>query len=775
MEMIKGWSLFLTVFLLLSLTIPLFTITFENFQFYMYIPSSDRTPPQPIEIIRGTNYEDFLLFNVSPTFPLLFWRIETYDYYDGYSWKTTTESKPTESRNQHNTSNIFTVELSSSANENYLPIPSPTSIVFNFTTSPNMKFKVLYDETAGIYKAQLLETASQVEIVYKVTWDSPDFTDISKGNTTLENMPENIRETYLQLPENVPTQVKELAENLKNSSIDIFDQVAKDVKYIVSNFEYDYDLLTGKIQRIIDQDWVLWFLKRGKGVCLDAATALAIILRIQGIPARVCGGFKPSYIVGDKVLYYTGGAHALTEVYLPLYGWIPFDATPPGELDSLPEDQPPWKPSDNRGPPVYLLRTLTSNTLIRNETNEIKGMITTNAEETINSSVKISLDNYEIANAKTKADGSFSYQYYVNPGEEAGKHVLAFDVDSKNLTVKQEVKIVTRTFLTATAVKKALFGNSFLISLHLLDDTGQPLEGQPITLENYGLSGETDREGKLEFSIDPASTVLPENILLVASFDGSDQFLDAKTSTELFAESSPLIFAFILFGLLYVTFGENLPNRLFIRSFREANNAKRLASALPLFVNGEKSKKVNSRLRIHFPEIENSLPPVWGVKDELSIECALEHDAKSIFHNKLSVLVNGVKVFEREANGDKHIASSHVFEKKGPHQITAILYDEASTPLDMAEAELHIVDYREEIIRLYQTFLQSLIQRGVNVKNSMTAREIERMLEQAGMASLDAACVTECFEESEYSHHSIVRKNYRATYLALKEMSANVE
>lgn len=737
----------------------------------MYVPSHHRNVwPYPIEERGGTDHENYLLFSVSPTFPLLFWRAIAYDYYDSFMWRTTTVSNQVElPQDLDNTTKVLTVELSSTEKEIYLPTPSPTSIISNLTTSPNVKSKVFFDETSNIYDIRIIESASHVKLVYQATWDFPD---IHKEAISLDDIPENIHKTYLQLPANLPTEVRRFADSLENSSLNVFDQITEDVKYIVNNFEYDYDLLMGRTQRIIDRDWVLTFLNLRKGTCIDAATALTIILRCQGIPARVCCGFKPTDILKDKVLYYTTSSHALTEVYLPPYGWIPFDATPAADLDSLPEDFPPLRPDDSQGHIIYLLRTLTSNILIRNEKNLIKGVITTNGRKSISSSVRISLDNREIAIVNTEANGSFYYLFYITPNEELGRRILTLDVDSKSLTLEQEVRIVARPSLTAKVLKKGFFGNSLNLKAYLSDDQGLPLEGQKITVENYGLSWETDGEGTLEFSIDLASKILPENIPLVISFNGSDQYLDATTSTQISTEPNPLIFLFILFGLSYVTFKENLPKKL-LTSFRKKDKAKALEKSSLLF--GEKIRSTkSSRLKICFPEIEDSLPAVWGVQDKLLIKCALEHDSVGIY-NKLKVFVNKINVFEGEVNGNKCFTFSHVFEEKGCQKIMAILYDDGNRPLDTAEAELRIVNYREETIRLYQTFLQSLIQRDISIKTSMTAREIEYILQQERIASLNATCVTECFEEAEYSHHSILRRHYKGIYLAFEKVQLDVE
>jgi len=67
-----------------------------------------------------------------------------------------------------------------------------------------------------------------------------------------------------------------------------------------------------------------------RGYCQHFSGAMALLLRMGGIPARVAVGFSPGqldkasgeYIVRDL------DAHSWVEAYFPRYGWITFDPTP---------------------------------------------------------------------------------------------------------------------------------------------------------------------------------------------------------------------------------------------------------------------------------------------------------------------------------------------------------------------------------------------------------------------------------------------------------------
>jgi len=271
-----------------------------------------------------------LLFTVSPTYLRLYWKVFTADEYTGSGWRRSTQEDVVTWFPNPNSGagTIFTVELNTSAKRLSLPIPPPPSSpdLSVPRLTPSQDFTLSVDELADIYGIEMPEPINRTSITYGATWH---YTEIDKTKITLAGLPEEIQTLYLQLPAGLPRQVYAVANNLKDSSLNTFDQILADMFYLVTNFEYDTAFKDGHRSRIIENDWVLSYLKWGKGICVDAATALAIILRCQGIPARINFGFKPGSISADKILYFSTEAHAETEAYLPPYGWVRFDATPP--------------------------------------------------------------------------------------------------------------------------------------------------------------------------------------------------------------------------------------------------------------------------------------------------------------------------------------------------------------------------------------------------------------------------------------------------------------
>ena len=65
-----------------------------------------------------------------------------------------------------------------------------------------------------------------------------------------------------------------------------------------------------------------------RGYCQHFAGAMALMLRMLGIPARVAVGFTSGTYEDGGWTVTNHNAHAWVEVWFPNYGWLPFDPTP---------------------------------------------------------------------------------------------------------------------------------------------------------------------------------------------------------------------------------------------------------------------------------------------------------------------------------------------------------------------------------------------------------------------------------------------------------------
>ncbi|MDQ4093493.1 MAG: transglutaminaseTgpA domain-containing protein [Actinomycetota bacterium] len=125
----------------------------------------------------------------------------------------------------------------------------------------------------------------------------------------------------------VDLRVVHLAAEITAGSRTAFDAtVAVNQWFTEPGNGFSYDLRTAPGN---SGDALVDFLFTGhRGYCEQFASAMAIMLRTLGVPARVAVGFTPGIVTDDSRLITTEDAHAWVEVWFPGSGWLPFDPTP---------------------------------------------------------------------------------------------------------------------------------------------------------------------------------------------------------------------------------------------------------------------------------------------------------------------------------------------------------------------------------------------------------------------------------------------------------------
>jgi len=130
---------------------------------------------------------------------------------------------------------------------------------------------------------------------------------------------------YLQLPSTLPQRVKELAFELTREYDNIYDKAVALEEYL-RQISYNEDIEAPPP----DRDGVDYFLFDSReGYCDYYASAMALMARAVGIPARIAvgyaGGEYDEELDGFRVR--RSNAHAWVEIYFPDYGWIEFEPT----------------------------------------------------------------------------------------------------------------------------------------------------------------------------------------------------------------------------------------------------------------------------------------------------------------------------------------------------------------------------------------------------------------------------------------------------------------
>ncbi|WP_058302815.1 transglutaminase family protein [Gorillibacterium timonense] len=176
--------------------------------------------------------------------------------------------------------------------------------------------------------------------------------------------PQSIADAYLQLPDELPLRVRELAAQVTSSAVTPYDKALAIEQYLKSHYTYSLQAEAPKT----GTDFVDHFLfENPVGYCDYFSTAMAVLLRAAGIPARYVKGFSPgewtttdggtgsaaspAVAAGStesaadtkvatssepsstyNVIVRNSDAHSWVEVYFAGIGWAVFDPTPPSPV-----------------------------------------------------------------------------------------------------------------------------------------------------------------------------------------------------------------------------------------------------------------------------------------------------------------------------------------------------------------------------------------------------------------------------------------------------------
>lgn len=140
---------------------------------------------------------------------------------------------------------------------------------------------------------------------------------------------------YLQLPDSITDSTKELVKEITEKVNTDYEKAKAIEKYLRENYRY-----TLEVNAVPEgYDFVDYFLFHGQeGYCTYFATAMAIMLRLEGIPTRYVEGYL-AHEAREEGIYIVrnNNAHSWVEAYIEPIGWMTFEPTPayplPSELD----------------------------------------------------------------------------------------------------------------------------------------------------------------------------------------------------------------------------------------------------------------------------------------------------------------------------------------------------------------------------------------------------------------------------------------------------------
>jgi transglutaminase-like putative cysteine protease len=254
----------------------------------------------------------------------LHWRGVALDTFDNRRWS---KSKKDFRKSFAKDRNLFRdFDLSNAAAPTiqtiYLePIDTPVLFALSRPVAIESSLSELYKDSEG---AITFQRGNSERLSYKVNSDR-SLPDANQLNSDNENYPSEVKR-YLQLPAKFDERIATLTAQITEKQANRYDKAKAVENYLQTQFGYSLEMKAGGEEPLAD-----FLFNIREGHCEYFATAMAIMLRTQGIATRVVNGFQQGEYneTADVFVVKQKDAHSWVEVYFPRENaWVPFDPTP---------------------------------------------------------------------------------------------------------------------------------------------------------------------------------------------------------------------------------------------------------------------------------------------------------------------------------------------------------------------------------------------------------------------------------------------------------------
>ena len=266
-----------------------------------------------------------------------------YNRYNGHGWQNTTGGRRylwQSGRMANIRSELFNETMPPASVQNSLSEPCTVSVRM-LTDSASTLFvpQRVRELNPGGETVPYFSNSSEIFITRNLqsgdTWEvtaplyvstDPGIGTLTEICATFEDLQwESIRNTYTELPAHLEQPVRDIADEVTAYAKTPYEKAIALQNFLRRNFRYTLDV--GEHPENID--FVTSFLLDTKeGYCTYFASAMTVLCRMAGLPARYVEGYLAEPNENGEALVTGTNAHAWTEVYFTGFGWLTFDATP---------------------------------------------------------------------------------------------------------------------------------------------------------------------------------------------------------------------------------------------------------------------------------------------------------------------------------------------------------------------------------------------------------------------------------------------------------------
>lgn len=146
-----------------------------------------------------------------------------------------------------------------------------------------------------------------------------------------------VEDEVLELPQSLPAIVRDLARSVTAPAVDDYERALMLQRWFRRDGGFTYNLRrapegtgNGTLETFLSPQGRV-------GYCEQYASAMAVMARVLGIPARVAVGFlEPTDLGNGRWQYSSHDLHAWPELYFAGAGWVRFEPTPAGRAETVP-------------------------------------------------------------------------------------------------------------------------------------------------------------------------------------------------------------------------------------------------------------------------------------------------------------------------------------------------------------------------------------------------------------------------------------------------------
>jgi transglutaminase-like putative cysteine protease/uncharacterized membrane protein YidH (DUF202 family) len=276
-------------------------------------------PELSTEMVMSVEVKDLTALVQHGQLPPLYWRSFTYDIYTGHGWSTSPTTLETYQPNQPIQPNQLPDHIL--VDEIVRPVPGEAGTIYasGEPVSINISSSAAWRSSNDLFGIQSADEGYEVQSLIPL---------VSEANLRLAGQayPSWVTRRYLALPEEVTTRVRELALQLTATEPTPYDRARAIEQYLRSTYPYTTDIPRPPA----NQDLVDYFLfNLRKGYCDYYASAMVVLARAAGIPARLVIGYATGTynLNSQRFVVSQADAHSWVEVYFPGIGWVAFEPT----------------------------------------------------------------------------------------------------------------------------------------------------------------------------------------------------------------------------------------------------------------------------------------------------------------------------------------------------------------------------------------------------------------------------------------------------------------